>query len=68
MHDELDTFGRREADLEKLAGLVGADQHREFVEREHSDRVAYACSMSSSVIPCLRALVRMTGSTAINIS
>lgn len=40
MNDELDTFSRREADLEKLAGLVGADQHREFVEREHSERVA----------------------------
>jgi hypothetical protein len=69
MNDELDTFGAREADLEKLAGLVGADEHREFVEREHSDRVAVrVCSMSSSVTPCLRALVRMTGSTGINIS
>jgi hypothetical protein len=36
MNDELDTFGRREADLEKLAGLVGADQHYQVVEREHS--------------------------------
>ena len=40
MNDELDTLGRRDTDLKHPTRLVSADEHREIVERERSDRVA----------------------------
>ncbi len=40
MDDELDTFCRRDADLEHPPGLIGADQHDQVVDVEDPDRVA----------------------------
>lgn len=40
MDDELDTFGCRQTYLEHPPVLVGADQHRELIEGEDSDRVS----------------------------
>ena len=40
MNDELDTFGVGDDDLEHSPGGVGADEHVEIIEVEHSDRVA----------------------------
>ena len=68
MDDELDTLGGGDADLEHAAGGVGTYQHVQVFEVEHSDRVSVGVeSMSSSVIPCLRALAKITGSTTINL-
>ncbi len=42
MDHELDSVGRRDADLEEPGRVVGADQHREVVvgQIDDSDRVA----------------------------
>ncbi|HUU60911.1 MAG TPA: hypothetical protein VMX37_00765 [Acidimicrobiia bacterium] len=40
MHDEVDTFTSGHADSEQTACLVGADEHDEAFDIEHSDRVA----------------------------
>jgi len=64
MHGEIDSFTHRYPYFEQPATEVGADQHRQAVEVEDSDGVAKAWSMSSSGIPCFRALARTTGSTA----
>ena len=40
MNDGLDTLGRRDTDLKETTRLVSADEHREIVESECSDRVA----------------------------
>jgi hypothetical protein len=40
VHEELDTLGGRHPDLEQPAALVGADQHDQVVDGEHSNRVA----------------------------
>lgn len=40
MDDELDAIADRDADLEQTATTIGANQHGEFVQLKHSDRVA----------------------------
>jgi hypothetical protein len=68
MHDELDPFvGRGNADLDRLAGSVAANEHCEVVELEHSDRMVVGVEDASSLTPCLRALATMTGSTGVNL-
>lgn len=37
MDDELDTFGRRDADLEEAGGVVRTNEHREVVVRQIDD-------------------------------
>ncbi len=40
MDDELDAVTNRNSDFEHPAAVIGADQHAESIEVEHSDRVA----------------------------
>lgn len=40
MHDELNSIGGGDSDLEKSPRTAGTDEHHEVVERERSDRVA----------------------------
>lgn len=40
MHDELDAIANNHSDLQEPTAVIGADQHREIVEGEDSDRVS----------------------------
>jgi hypothetical protein len=40
VNNELDPLGLGHTDLQQAGGGVGADEHGEVVEVEHSDRVA----------------------------
>jgi hypothetical protein len=66
--DEFDLLGVGDTDLEQSAVGCSSDEHRQAVEVEGADRVAVAWSMSGSWMPCLRALCKITGSTAVNLS
>jgi hypothetical protein len=61
--DELDPFGGDHADFETSRGVVGADEHGQIIDFEHTDRVAVGVKDVVVGSPCLRALSRMTGST-----
>jgi len=57
-------FGVDHADLEQTSGGIGTDEHREpVIEVLDKDRIVNACMMSSSWMPCLRALGATNGAS-----
>jgi hypothetical protein len=60
--DELDAFGDDQTDLQRSTGVLGAVEHREFVEVQDADRVAVRVKDLLVRVAVLRALATITGS------